>query len=95
MSSSPTRAQVLSLMEMHSEVLTVIIRARGVPVPDTGTSAYKFLTRIVVLKTAADILRRIAMEKGDASSPLADSYERQAIELTEHAINGPAGLIET
>lgn len=94
-SSSPTRAQVTSIMETHSEVLNVMLRARGVPVPGTGTSAYKFLTRIVVLLTGADVLRRQAMEAGNPSSPMADIMERTAFALIEQAKDAPQALIET
>ncbi len=93
-SSSPSRTQVIGLMERHSSLLEVRIRAWGIAVPETATPAYHFLERIVLLRTAADVYRRRAIENGEPQSPMADTYDRQADRLEENMQTAPQSLVE-
>lgn len=93
--SSPTRSQIENMMERHSSVLEVLLRARGVPVPQTATPAYSFLERVVLLRTAADILYRLSMEKGEQDSRIAGLYAQQADQMVQQVEANPQSLIET
>ncbi len=93
-SSSPSRDQVIKLLETHSSVLEVLIRSWGIPVPETSTAAYTFLARITLLRTAADVYRRKALEKGEDGSRMAEVYDMQADALQKTISDSPQSIIE-
>lgn len=92
--SSPTRAQVESLLAAHSAALVLRLRALGVPLPPSGSAAYLALSRIVVLLTACDVLRRRAVEEGQPVSQMAELMRQEAENLTQLVTQAPQAFVE-
>lgn len=92
--SSPTREQVEWMLAAHSANLELRLRALGLKVPPPGTSSYAFLSRIVVQLTCADILRRKAVEEGQAVSQMAELMNQDAQEMLKLISAAPQAFAE-
>jgi len=91
--SNPTETQVLSIITRHSSRIDLLLKTRGISSPSEGTIQHSFLKQAVLYLTAMDVLRRKAIETGQASSALADDYERLAGQLLDTIQNNPQALV--